>query len=479
MNKIKLLIFASASLFMTNCNNLIDENLDPDSVIEENVFKTVGNAEKVVLGAYSRMPLGANIYTQALITDEVRLGPNNNGQGKEVHSWDFTAGAEEFASIWYGAYRSISSANKYLLNMDNINTSTPEELALKNRLKGEALAIRAFNHFLLIRGFSPKYNPSAYGIPYVTSDDIFATPSRGTMSETYQKILDDAENAYALLPITQWDPTPDNPDNRHRFTQGAVRAMQAYIALEMNNFDGAISYADQALAFNSTLASSQPDVQAMWTDVYKKELYFYQVNVPGSASAAPGAYFTTNPIASGGLIYFNPGINLFSKFSPTDYRRARYFSGSPTAPYTNFIVNKYPGTAGNYGINNIKVFRVADMHLVKAEAYARKSAPDLAASYASYNIVRTARNAGLSSNFTSQADAIDAILEERWREFAWEGSRLFDLKRNGMLVTRVGDDIYPINPQPVLTNINRYTFPIPTSEMQANPGLQGQQNAGY
>lgn len=333
MNKIKLLIFASASLFLTNCNNLIDENLDPDSVIEENVFKTVGNAEKVVLGAYSRMPLGANIYTQALITDEVRLGPNNNGQGKEVHSWDFTSGADEFASIWYGAYRSISSANKYLLNMDDISTSTPEELALKNQLKGEALALRAFNHFLLVRGFSPKYNPSAYGVPYVTSDDIFSTPSRGTMSETYQKILADAEEAYSLLP-----PTIENPDNRFRFTQGAIRAMQAYIALEMNNFDGAISYADQALAFNSTLASTQPDVQAMWTDVFKKELYFYQVNVPGSASAAPGAYFTTNPIASGGLIYFNPGINLFSKFSATDYRRARYFSGSPTPPDRKSVV---------------------------------------------------------------------------------------------------------------------------------------------
>lgn len=467
MNKFKIAILFSVTLLFSSCTDLLEDNLDPDSVIEENVFKTVNNAEKVVLGAYSALPLNSSIYAQSLLTDELRFSEKNNGQGKEVHSWTFTAGTGDLAGVWYGAYNSISSANKFLLNFDNISTSNTTEADLKNQLKGEALALRAFNHFMLIRSYSPKYDASALGVPYVKTDDIFAQPSRPTMSETYQEIMNDANDAYPLLA---------NQTSKTRFTQGAVRAMQAYIALEMNDFPNAISYANQALAINNVMADNPAEVQATWTDTFTDELYFYQVNIPGSASAAPGTLFTTNLLSQGGLLYWHPSTNLYSKFTSTDYRRPRYFSGTPTNS-TNFIVNKYPGVSGNYGINNIKIFRVADMHLVKAEAFARQATPDLASSYAAFNIVRTARNAGTSTAFVSQTDAVDRILEERYKEFAWEGSRLFDLKRNSKLITRVGADIYILNPIATLSDLNRYTFPIPTSERQANPNIQ--QNPGY
>jgi len=199
LNKLKLFLFSVSSFVVFSCTDLVNENLDPDGVIQENVFKDVNNAEQVVLGAYSRMPLGANLYAQALISDELRFGPQNNGQGKEVHSWLFTAGQGEFSNIWYGAYGSISSANKLLLNFDKIPATNQSQSDLKNQLKGEALALRAFNHFLLVRLFSPKYNAGALGVPYVTTDDIFARPSRPTMQATYQAILDDCNAAYPLL----------------------------------------------------------------------------------------------------------------------------------------------------------------------------------------------------------------------------------------------------------------------------------------
>lgn len=468
LNKLKLFLFSVSSFVVFSCTDLVNENLDPDGVIQENVFKDVNNAEQVVLGAYSRMPLGANLYAQALISDELRFGPQNNGQGKEVHSWLFTAGQGEFSNIWYGAYGSISSANKFLLNFDKIPATNQSQSDLKNQLKGEALALRAFNHFLLVRLFSPKYNAGALGVPYVTTDDIFARPSRPTMQATYQAILDDCNAAYPLLA---------NATAKNRFNQPAVRALQAYVALEMGNFDQAITYSNQALAFNSALANSLATVQAIWTDANTTELLFFQTNIAGSASSAPGAFFTTNLLTSNGQIYFNPSVTLYNKFASTDYRRNRYFSGSAAAPFDNFIINKYPGSSGNYGINNIKVYRVADLYMILAEANARKANPDLTAAYNAYATLRTARNAGTSAQFIDQSDAISKILEERNREFAWEGSRFIDLKRNGKLVTRQGVDIYPVNPATTLSDINRYTFPIPTSETQANPNIQ--QNQGY
>jgi hypothetical protein len=468
ISKIKFFLIGISSLSIISCTDLVNDQLDPDGVIEENVFRTVKNSEQVVLGAYSRMPMGANIYAQALLTDELKFNQQNNGQGKEVHSWTFTSGADEFSSVWYGAYGSISSANKLLINFDKIQATTQADIDLKNQLRGEALALRAFNHFLLVRSFSPKYNPSALGIPYVTSDDIYARPSRPTMQETYQAIMDDCNAAYPLLA---------NATAKNRFNQAAVRTMQAYIALEMGSFDQAITYANQALTFNSTLASTLATVQAMWTDTNTNELIFFQTSIPGSVTAAPGTYFTTNALNSGGAIYWNPSVTLYNKFTTSDFRRTRYFAGTPTDPYNTFIVNKYPGTSGNFGINNVKIFRVADLYMILAEAHARKATPDLVASFNAYSTLRTARNAGTSVAFTDQNDAITKILDERYKEFAWEGSRLFDLKRNGRLITRQGVDIYILNPIPTLTDLNRYTYPIPTSETQANTNIQ--QNPGY
>lgn len=470
INKIKFFFVGIASLSLVSCTDVINDQLDPDGVIEENVFKTLKNSEQVLVGSYSRMPLGANLYSQSLITDELKFNQQNNGQGKEVHSWTFTAQQDEFAGIWYGAYGSISNANKLLLNFDKIPATTPTDIALKDQLKGEALAIRAFNHFLLVRLFSPKYQANALGIPYIKGDDIYAQPSRPSMQETYTQILNDCNEAYPLLvnvPAT----------TKNRFNQAAVRAMQAYVSLEMNNFDQAITYANQALTFNSTLANSLATVQATWTDTNTSELLFFQTNIAGSASAAAGAYFTTNLLTSGGILYWNPSVTLYNKFATADFRRARYFAGTPTSPYNTFIVNKYPGSSGNYGINNIKVFRVADLYMILAEANARKATPDLTAAFTAYSTLRTARNAGASLAFTDQNDAVNKILDERAREFAWEGSRLVDLKRNGRLITRQGVDIYILNPIATLSDLNRYTFPIPTSETQANPNIQ--QNPGY
>ncbi|MCY0969524.1 RagB/SusD family nutrient uptake outer membrane protein [Chryseobacterium wangxinyae] len=470
INKIKFFFIGIASLGLISCTDVIDDQLDPDGVIEENVFKTLKNSERVLVGSYSRMPLGANLYAQSLITDELKYNQKNNGQGKEVHSWTFTAQQDEFAGVWYGAYGSVSNANKFLLNFDKIPATTPEDIALKAQLKGEALAIRAFNHFMLVRLFSPKYQANALGIPYIKGDDIYAQPSRPTMQETYTQILNDCNEAYPLLANV-------SVTVKNRFNQAAVRAMQAYISLEMNNFDQAITFANQALTFNSTLANTLATVQATWTDTNTTELLFFQTNIAGSASAAPGTYFTTDLLSNGGILYWNPSVTLYNKFSTGDFRRARYFSGTPTTPYNNFIVNKYPGSSNNYGINNIKVFRVADLYMILAEANARKATPDLTAALNAYATLRTARNAGVSLPFTDQNDAITKILDERAREFAWEGSRLLDLKRNGRLITRQGVDIYILNPVATLTDLNRYTFPIPTSETQANPNIQ--QNPGY
>ncbi|TVR37053.1 MAG: RagB/SusD family nutrient uptake outer membrane protein, partial [Balneolaceae bacterium] len=63
--------------------------------------------------------------------------------------------------------------------------------------------------------------------------------------------------------------------------------------------------------------------------------------------------------------------------------------------------------------------------------------------------------------------SVDQILAERRVELAFEGHRLFDIKR-----TRGSVGAFP-------WNADILVFPVPQREMDANPALEGQQNPGY
>jgi starch-binding outer membrane protein, SusD/RagB family len=66
-------------------------------------------------------------------------------------------------------------------------------------------------------------------------------------------------------------------------------------------------------------------------------------------------------------------------------------------------------------------------------------------------------------------ELLEAIEQERWVEFAFEGHRWFDLVR-----TNRATDVLPN-----VTNINKTLFPIPLSEIITNTNPDMVQNPGY
>ncbi len=74
--------------------------------------------------------------------------------------------------------------------------------------------------------------------------------------------------------------------------------------------------------------------------------------------------------------------------------------------------------------------------------------------------------------------AITAIMEERFKELAYEGHRFWDLRRRNLPVVRLVADLAQVNATTTLAAGNfRFVLPIPQTEMQANPLMV--QNAGY
>ncbi|HEY1008883.1 MAG TPA: RagB/SusD family nutrient uptake outer membrane protein [Daejeonella sp.] len=101
--------------------------------------------------------------------------------------------------------------------------------------------------------------------------------------------------------------------------------------------------------------------------------------------------------------------------------------------YPKYFIIKASGQEGQAQLWSPVVFRLAEMYLIKAEAYAKLG--DAQSALANVNIIRT--RAGIPTPGLYQADnlpanktVLDLVLEERQLELAWEGHRKFDVFRN-------------------------------------------------
>ncbi len=117
--------------------------------------------------------------------------------------------------------------------------------------------------------------------------------------------------------------------------------------------------------------------------------------------------------------------------------------------------------------NNVPVFRLAEMFLIRAEAEARLQGSK-AAIRNDINILRF--RAGITSVSSDTYEELLLDIEaERRREFAFEGKRWFELIRTGRALEILPD----------ITSVNQLLFPIPLVELQNNNHEGMSQNTGY
>jgi hypothetical protein len=122
------------------------------------------------------------------------------------------------------------------------------------------------------------------------------------------------------------------------------------------------------------------------------------------------------------------------------------------------------------------VLRLAEMYLIKAEAFAKIPGME-AEAIEMVNLIR--ERAGLSgdqlfstSDLKGYASVLDVVLDERRLELAWEGHRSFDLFRNSRPMDR--SSVQPFGwsgPRLVLPTANSIVHLIPETEMALNPNL--------
>jgi hypothetical protein len=144
--------------------------------------------------------------------------------------------------------------------------------------------------------------------------------------------------------------------------------------------------------------------------------------------------------------------------------------------FTVYYVTKYPNSSNATDRDDQKVLRLSDMLLILAEAYARTG--DEPNALTRLNQVAQNRDGSFTGYASTGAQLISDIIAERRKELAFEGDRMFDLLRINATINKVRRE----NPTQLIvvapTNFMRI-FPIPQAELDVNPNIRSQQNAGY
>ena len=160
---------------------------------------------------------------------------------------------------------------------------------------------------------------------------------------------------------------------------------------------------------------------------------------------------------------------------PTDDPIGAFSQGYAAPKFQNVTSDGQPGSNVTFPDTDYPMFRLADAYLMYAEATLRSDAGDESRALSLLNDLR--ERAGLGRDLSQGDLTLDFILDERSRELFWEAHRRTDLIRfdqfteNGTWPWKGGVQ------EGTTTESFRNVYPIPASELRANPNLD--QNDGY
>lgn len=135
------------------------------------------------------------------------LSPYDKGD-EEMFRWEVcvnNTSSDSPSQIWESHYNAIAGANAVLEGLEKMEAQGELDDTQK-AIKGEALLIRSYCHFIIAQCFCHPYRGEAasvqfMGIPYIKKPETTVKPhyERGTLAETYQNIRQDLEEGLPLI----------------------------------------------------------------------------------------------------------------------------------------------------------------------------------------------------------------------------------------------------------------------------------------
>lgn len=442
----------------TSCEDRL--NLEPEqSLSVETALGTVDDLETAILGAYDRMQQ-LNYYGRDFVvvpevaSDNILITTDNAGRYVNFYAFNVTpdnVGPTE-NNVYTDAYEVINAANNIINNFENVSREGNE--ARLDQILGEALFLRALAHFDLVRFFGRPYidnNGANLGVPIVRNQEE-ANPARNTVAEVYNElVIPDLIQAAGLMSFI----------SPFRASNEAANALLSRVYLYKGEYAKAVEAANKVSGF--TLVPTENFVASWNTSGSSEEI----LTLRFAPDENRGSDNLGNIYLETGYGDLRPTLDLINEYPEGDVRLGFIDDVVEDGARNDDYLVKYPGTDGIPGLASPRIIRYAEVLLNRAEANARLNNFDEAR--ADLNAIR--QRAGIGDSEASDSELVEAILEERRRELAGEGHRLFDIFRVGDGLIRVENTGLGGAPSEVSFSDLKIIFPIPQREIDANTNL--------
>ena len=363
-------------------------------------------------------------------------------------------------------YSTINRANTVIAAVPGIADPTLN----KDNALAEARVLRANVYFDLIRywgGSITGFNKAGgVGVPLVLTPTLVeadAKPkARATEAAVMAQVIADLDFAIGVA-------TFPNNNTTGRVNKDYAKALRARVALYMDDNTTALTYSNELIASGRYALTPGVTYRDIWANKNTKESLWEIQFEPTNSNSVAFFYYTT---ATGGRNEIATSSGLNTAHEAGDVRQA-INATTLGGGSTNLKTLKF--TRVSTGDDNVVMFRLSELYLIRAEARAQIGT-DLVGALADVNVIRI--RAGLAANTTATTTAtlMTAILKERRVEFAHEGHRFFDLKRTNLLATTIGASYFGISG--TINNTFRALWPIPQRETLTSGGIIAQ-NTGY
>lgn len=480
----KVAVLAFVAICSCSCNKYL--SLRPqDGITRDKFWQSKEQLQAGVIGIYNGLATSpaANVLSWGEIRADM-VAPGSGISADETNIINSNILPSNGVVNWASFYTVIDRCNTVLDFGPGVkkidNTLTDAQL---NSSLAEALTIRSLMYFYLVRSFSDV----PLKLTSTSSDANVGPLPKSSQADVLKQIVADLKRAEGLAAITYGDPASD----KGRVTIYTVYALEADVALWMDDYAACITACDNVINSNkfalvpgdedwfNALYATGNSVEGIFEIQYNAQLlnpYFNFFSITGKQKflATPDImdrFYTVDPLGDP----LNVDIRgLDVAYHAADQSIYKYIALNPTTlrasgtSYAHFIYYRY-----------------ADILLMKAEACINsgrgQDALDL------INVIRTRAHALPSSAESPDPGDVNGmtnyLLNERGREFAFEGKRWYDLLRNAKRNNFARLDIlidaaiksvpgqYQQSAVSKLRDPNSVYFPIYQNEIQNDPLL--------
>jgi starch-binding outer membrane protein, SusD/RagB family len=440
---------------------------------------------------------------QELPTEEAMIAWNDAGV-LELNTQIWSPSNQFLVSMYYRIFFQTGMVNEFLRETTDSKLS---ERNVGSALRTQIQGYRAEARFL--RALSYWHGLDLFGsIPLVTEEDGLGStpPSQATRTELFDYVVSELNAIRTELPA--------GAGVYGRASRAAADMLLAKLYLNSAVYTGTPRYAEARASAEAVINSGAFTLDNNYREMFladnhtSPEIIFAVTQDGQNTRGYGGTTFLTHAGVGGNMNSQAYGLNggwwglrarpeFISLFpggaSTTDRRGSSVFftngqslqindmlnfqQGIGTPKYSNVTSTGAPGSDQEFSDVDYPMFRLADAYLIYAEAVLRGGGGTRAQALAYVNALRQRAYGDASGNIDDAALTLNFILDERGRELYWEGHRRQDLIRydrftdNGVWTFKGGVQAGRT------TEAFRDLYPLPGSELLANPNLT--QNAGY